>query len=687
MNFSNGRKNKVPNAIPLHADEGRQDPLTAGFTTSVTSNLMIPADLAHSLHVEAETGSQIWTALSSGFAPDGARFFKQEIAEIWETDQDEAPETVLTSEPVAPSTTRYMKLNPVQVDRVDGLVKHFSQTKDRPRYCNGQIHSDPGESSVTLQVERREKEAWISHIGRNPQSTSTFGSAFGEARGKRDEHNVLDTFLVARKKIKGFRRASARRIRKAMRTEPPFKLAPAPIPYTGAEPPLLFNPPMLERPKIKLNKLCNALVLGGTNSGKTMSFIKPVLLAMLAYRNEGKAASIVVIDPKSELLASIRRKLEELGELDRLVVIGECGPIQYFDDSDGLTVEDRFAKVNQFIVKPAHGDDGRWQAMAERLVVSFLKDATAFADVTGVGLLESLACIVSGDDSYLNRNQWIALRFLLNRGMDGLTQLRHLCDVYDVLCYGVGLTKIERPLARYTTLKDPDQFFFNARGALILVDLLGSADLEPLLDLTVQRGVRTKGTCNIAQLIETGAVIVFQPQKKKTHDLVGSVLKSLFFRCAMQRSDMTRSLGYFCDEAQRFVTTDDETGEHAFLDRARAYRVTAVLGTQSMASLQAAVGGGIQSMAAIESILVNTPTKVCFRSTDNQTLQTMRAFIPSDPRGLGHVLSTRPPSTLQIGECYYSIGHEWGRYRYQLGESLEDVPSSIETTEYQGEHP
>ncbi len=69
MNFSNGRKNKVPNAIPLHADEGRQDPLTAGFTASVTGNLMIPADLTHSLHVEAEASSQIWTALSTGFAP------------------------------------------------------------------------------------------------------------------------------------------------------------------------------------------------------------------------------------------------------------------------------------------------------------------------------------------------------------------------------------------------------------------------------------------------------------------------------------------------------------------------------------------------------------------------------------------------------------------------------------------
>jgi hypothetical protein len=170
----------------------------------------------------------------------------------------------------------------------------------------------------------------------------------------------------------------------------------------------------------------------------------------------------------------------------------------------------------------------------------------------------------------------------------------------------------------------------------------------------------------VAALIERGAVLVFQPRQSATHDLVGGALKSLFFRCVMERQDMQRPMSYFCDEFQRFITFDPETGEHAFLDRCRAYRVNSFLATQSMAALLAATKRGVQSSNALDSILVNTPTKVCFRTTDQSAVATMKCFIPRDPRSEQHILNFRPPSSLLTGESYFSLGNSWGRTRYQL---------------------
>ena len=154
--------------------------------------------------------------------------------------------------------------------------------------------------------------------------------------------------------------------------------------------------------------------------------------------------------------------------------------------------------------------------------------------------------------------------------------------------------------------------------------------------------------------------------RNTTHDFMGRALKSQFFRCVMQRTNMLRPIGYFCDEFQRYITTDPETGEHAFLDRCRAFRANSFLATQSMAALLAATNRGPNAGSALDSILVNTPTKICFRTTDPSAVSTMKSFIPGDPRSDNHVLSFRPPSSLQTGEYYFAFQHTWGRTRYKL---------------------
>ena len=129
---------------------------------------------------------------------------------------------------------------------------------------------------------------------------------------------------------------------------------------------------------------------------------------------------------------------------------------------------------------------------------------------------------------------------------------------------------------------------------------------------------------------------------------------------------MERPVAYVVDEFQRFISNDPETGEHAMLDRNRAYRMNAVLASQSYAALATAVAGDRHSGTALDSIMTNCPSKVLFRTPDLASVHAMQSVIPRDPFGDGHVLTFRPPSSLLVGEYYYTLQGKWGRTRYKL---------------------
>jgi hypothetical protein len=634
----------------------------ASYAVPRNLNVVVPMLLARTLDSEREAAGEIWTALQMDKNPDGSDRERGSSIEAFIRAKVSAPPHRSLSESV-------QELNATQLGRLEHLLTRFSKRTRKGFYHLGKVQSEEDTQRPSLQLVRHADERGASIVKSDIEEDSDElpilrRLAVSPAK-KKSEHSALDLFVHVCQRVPGLKAASSRETH-PVSLKSVYAAQVAPIPFDGLEPPLKFDPPLLGLSQILPSEICNSLVLGSTGSGKTISFLQPALLAMLEYRIADKAAALLVIDPKVELLASIRQKLVDLGELDRLVVIGECPPVQFFQDNDDLALSDRFAIARQFVAEGTHGDEGRWAAMADRLIISLLRDSELFGNAVGVGLLESMAAIVTGDASFYARNEWVALRQVLMLGMESSAQVAYLADLYDTLCFSIGLTKIERPLARYAAIKDEDQYFYNARGALLIADLLGGDEIESLLDMSVRRTANKKELCQIADLIDRGAVIVFQPRPKATHDLVGAALKSAFFRCTMQRKDMNRPIGLVYDEAQRFITTDEETGEHTFLDRCRAYKVITVMATQSIAALQAAVASKPGSRGALESILVNTPTKVCFRTNDVAALQVMKGFIPGDPSGAGHVLQARPPSTLRVGECYFSLGHTWGRTRYHL---------------------
>jgi len=163
-----------------------------------------------------------------------------------------------------------------------------------------------------------------------------------------------------------------------------------------------------------------------------------------------------------------------------------------------------------------------------------------------------------------------------------------------------------------------------------------------------------------SELIQEGRIVVYEPDKTSTVALtIGKTLKSGFFKALLVPERMNnhtvRPFFYICDEFQRFITHDEDSGEQSFLDRCRAYRVCCGLATQSIASLRYSLPSKAGEHA-IDIILINTGTKLFFRTTDNATANSLSGLIPAPPQPYKlHVVRVRPLSTLKPGECYYLL--------------------------------
>jgi hypothetical protein len=103
------------------------------------------------------------------------------------------------------------------------------------------------------------------------------------------------------------------------------------------------------------------------------------------------------------------------------------------------------------------------------------------------------------------------------------------------------------------------------------------------------------------------------------------------------------------------VVSGDASSEADLLDRCRAYRVCAVLATQSVAALRRALGGTAARAgdSTLEAILGNCATRMIFRSADPETQTLLERLLPEPPvPGRMHVARVRPVMSLGVGEAY-----------------------------------
>jgi hypothetical protein len=523
------------------------------------------------------------------------------------------------------------------------------------------------------------------------------------------------------------------------------------------------------------------LVTGETGSGKTVSAVEPVLSGLLAYA--GKPMSLLVIDPKHELLARVRAQLAATPE--RLVVLREAPPVAAFEDyaalgrplSNRQRVECLMRWLAPELLRSLQhgGDNAYWERAGFDLMVGTLDWVCDWGEALPDLLawlvaerpVEALEPLLAGrlperepaqgewvygygylaPEEYhragLPRAWWDALLgegappdeagraaalHLLLRVQDAGLPLRpkafeplpevfrttlaplaeRLADdwlpcVRDLLLAMLTLVRGSRGtqeelallLERWrwiaeatgrSALIKPFLWMANAYAEQAVSYLnravqMVSSFCDP--DLLAQVRLMPTGAQEVSSVrdwIEQGRVVVYQPSLLSggADEQAARIVKRLFFRFTFLREDTERGVAYVCDEFQRFISGDPESGEQSYLDRCRAYRGICVLATQSIASLRYALLSGKGASGdpapdqAIQVLLNTIGNRMHFRSTDPQTREILRQQIPEPTAGDPHVLAARPMATLSPGECYYLLANgAWGRRRIALAGTRE----------------
>ena len=450
-------------------------------------------------------------------------------------------------------------------------------------------------------------------------------------------------------------------------------LVRTPMPWRDSDPPLVMgtNGAWFGRDSVHPSKIVNIQILGGTGSGKTASCVRPALGALLTYEIEGLKASILVIDPKRELEAKVRAVLSQRGELDRLVVIGECPPISFFALDCPLSPTDRMAKCEAFgpLISP-DGDGTFWHQLGMTLLRDLLQLQSDYARKTrGMRLFEVMADQL-GAKLCPDAGTWGQIREILSwarRG--GMANLKRASDVLERLTALAGVDGGGvHALKNYT--KDDElfrQFTYACQNTDPIITALGNRDVENFVNLDPLPDKR-RATTDIRALVDAGKVILFCPEARDGHRVAGKALKAKFFEAVFSRDNLARPIAYVCDEAQRFITQDAESGEQNFLDRCRAYRAICILASQSLASIEHELGSGNAARSAMDIISANTPSKFVMRTTDTRTIDWLRTILPSPDTHGPHVVDVRRPSQLRVGEAYSIFADGgWGLHRARLG--------------------
>lgn len=442
------------------------------------------------------------------------------------------------------------------------------------------------------------------------------------------------------------------------------------------------------------------LILGETGSGKTASGVKPLLRSILSYESSDPdaAAAVLVIDPKSELFEFVNEVMPqrvggkavcldlekdeyrlhlfegtETRSLTAHDVLDEALPLSesmfksvsntkeaYWNEHARSTIE---GVLGVLLHCARNQKTDFWTELTQTMRSKEWIDGAAKGEPPRATLAESIesyALKYDPDNYFLPLKQFFTLS----------VSWQEACwSAFKSTCNRLGVPVRLSSFADAMVGMPGNQYgSVTSMAALFLTDL-ASHDLVRHVSLNPIEAPENR-LC-IEDAIEHGSVLIYSPGDNSfVSDAIGRLIKGKFFTATFGRSNKTRPVAYVCDEFQRFITGDPESGEQSFLDRCRAYRAVCVLATQSIASIKKGLheSGELFVDDCVSIILNNTGTKLFFRNTDIETQSRLLQLIPSNPMPRGaHLLGARPVSTLKIGECYFlSSDGSWGRGRIAL---------------------
>ena len=442
--------------------------------------------------------------------------------------------------------------------------------------------------------------------------------------------------------------------------------------------------PIFSSENLRLSSLIrHFLIMGETGSGKTFSGVNPILRGVLSgIQNENGTefnTSLLVIDPKqNELITYINALLDESEQHSRIVRVSKTRRINFFEGLERLSLRDKADRIFDFSVSfsvSAMGYSNR--EFAEFAKASFLdllicdeaiRTQTKYTTLWGF-LNETLRVkIFDLEDSYLT-NMKRLIEYISDEVKEHCNLLKEVFDAHRIPLPSM----IRQQVGQGFGSRLVEQFFYQKQYFDLIFKDYCNAEYESLIFLDpFECGIRHEtSTVSIKDMILGKKIIVFSPDETMSgyvSDCVGMLTKSIYFKFAIEtyqeRLKTNIVVLYVCDEFQRFISCDEESGEQSFLDRCRAYNIACVLSTQSISSLRYAlkIKNGVQNRAeeeAVNVISINTGNKLYFKSTDRATHEGLRSMYPHPPirtingTTLPHLLDIRPLTSLAQGECYY----------------------------------
>ena len=456
----------------------------------------------------------------------------------------------------------------------------------------------------------------------------------------------------------------------------------APIPWTGTEPAFKIarNNGFFGFDEIRPSELVNVLCIGGTGTGKTHSGVVPLLSAQLRYELQCdggmKRSSILVIDPKHELLSTVQSVLAAQGEASRLIVLGsakQARPVKFFTQGEFLTMREKLAKMNVVLGtnRLAEGNHGYWQAAAMQIIGQFMNLEDAYRRPMSESLMERL--VANHGLTVRSKSFWGCLEAVFRYSRCGRQGFKSVNRDLKVLLNMAGLASLPDSgvMDAFEEETELMQWQYRMQSADPIIGILADPEVVKVVDMD-PFDKSDSDSLDLRQVMERGHVVLFQPSRKPNSVLAACAIKTKWQEGVSCRDDMERPVGLVVDEFQKFITIDDVSGDATFLDTARGYRCNAVYATQSIEALEHALKSTPHAQTAVAAIVANTPSKWFFATKDKQTETTMMSLIPASPAiGTPHILTARPAAVLKPGEAYWSLADgRWGRGRADLQNML-----------------
>lgn len=348
----------------------------------------------------------------------------------------------------------------------------------------------------------------------------------------------------------------------------------------------------------------HVMTTGGTGCGKTLSVVLPLLERCVQHSAGGRPAAVFVCDVKGDLSEPLREIARNAGRSDDVVEIspgsGVTTDILEVLNADPLAGA---ALLYRAAVSDSKGSYGSDNAYWEMGAIEYLASALAWIALLGLPLRGStlrLLLGIQGSASLKLGGRRLGVtdlaRFIREVREGGDAPSRQLADQLEGL---ISLAEL-----------DP-----KTRGIFqsIFVQVTGRLT-HPLVDSFCSGKPNTP----LESWLKEGRIFLvrlpFDTQPMQANFLTRLLKMALFKRVLSQSPAALRSSFFVIDEAHRFVTGDEESGDHNFIDRSRAFRSGCIYATQSLNPMKSILEG-----ARFESFMANVNTRLFGRTLDQPT--------------------------------------------------------------------